>query len=130
ARELLRRHLAAPAFFLFLYVGRAVMVQIGLLGGAYTSMQTTLAATARIDELLAIEPSVKDGPDTLAEFRDRIVLRDVAFDYGGERVLAGVSFASLRREGVALVGPSGAAKATGAGRRRAPDHRLGVPEPM
>jgi len=48
AWELLAGNLAAPAFFLFLYVGRAAMMQLGLLGGAYTSMQATLAATSRV----------------------------------------------------------------------------------
>src|SRR5207247_2402719 len=89
AYELLAGRLAVPAFFLFLYVGRAVMVQVGLLGGVYTAIQTTLAASSRIDELFGLEPSVKDGPESIAEFRDRIVLSDVAFDYGGERVLSG-----------------------------------------
>ncbi len=112
ARELLAGHLGAPAFFLFLYVGRAAMAQIALLGGAYTSMQTSLAATARVDELLTLEPSLKDGPEAIAEFRDRIVFRDVAFDYGGERVLAGVSLDIVKGEIVAFVGPSGAGKST------------------
>src|SRR5260370_9378167 len=98
------------------------MVQVGLLGGAFAWMQTTLAATARIDELLAIEPSVKDGPDTLAEFRDRIVLRDVAFDYGGERVLAGVSFEILNGEGVTLGAPRRAGKAPPARPPLPPSH--------
>ena len=36
----------------------------------------------------------------------------MAFDYGGERVLSGVSFAIAKGDVVALVGPSGAGKST------------------
>src|SRR3989442_8906943 len=88
------------------------MVQVGLLGGAYTAIQTTLAASSRIDELFGLEPTVNDGPESIAEFRDRIALNDVAFDYGGKRVRGGVSFAIAKGDVVALVGPSGAGKST------------------
>ena len=86
AWELLSGRLAAPAFFLFLYVGRATMVQIAVLGSAYTAIQATLAASTRLHELFGLEPDVKDGPESITAFRDRIELREVDFDYGGERV--------------------------------------------
>ena len=112
AWELLAGRLAAPTFFLFIYVARAAMAQVGLLAGAYTSMQMTLAASSRLDELFRLEPAVKDGPGTITEFRDRIVLHNVSFDYGSEPVLSGVSFEIKKGEVVALVGPSGAGKST------------------
>ncbi|TMF32759.1 MAG: ABC transporter ATP-binding protein [Chloroflexi bacterium] len=112
ASELLAGRLGMPVFFLFLYVGRAVMAQVGLLSGAYTAMQITLAASSRVDELLRLQPAVKDGAGTITEFRDRILVEDVAFDYGGEPVLSRASFEVRKGEVVALVGPSGAGKST------------------
>src|SRR5262249_12757111 len=105
AWELLAGRISAPAFFLFLYVGRAVMVQVGSLGAADTRMQTTLAAASRLGELFTLTPEVKDGPETIAEFRDRMRVEDVSFDYGGERVLEHVTFEMRKGEFVALVGP-------------------------
>jgi len=112
ARELLAGTLTVATFFLFLYVGRAVLTQISATASAYTQIQATLAAATRITELFTVEPEVKDGPETITEFRDRIAVRDVSFDYGGERVLEGVSFEVRKGEIVALVGPSGVGKST------------------
>src|SRR5207245_7226249 len=69
-------------------------------------------ALNRIYEQFRLEPAVKDGHETITGFGDRIVLRDVSFDYGGEPVLSGVSFEITKGEIVALVGPSGAGKST------------------
>jgi ABC-type multidrug transport system fused ATPase/permease subunit len=112
AWELLAGRLAAPTFFLFLYVGRAVMTQIGLLAGAYTQMQATLAASSRVIQLLDLAPEVTDGTGMIASFADRIALRDVSFSYGGEPVLEHVNLEIRKGEVVALVGPSGVGKST------------------
>jgi ABC-type multidrug transport system fused ATPase/permease subunit len=112
AWELLSGRLGAPAFFLFLYVGRSVMVQIGLLAGAYTRIQTTLAASSRVIQLLALAPEVRDGAGTVSSFEDRIAVCDVSFSYGGEPVLERVNLEIRKGEVVALVGPSGVGKST------------------
>jgi subfamily B ATP-binding cassette protein MsbA len=110
--ELLAGRMAAPTFFLFLYVARATMIQVGLLGSAYTQMQAALAAATRIGELFALRPEVKDGPERIETFEDRIVLRNVAFGYDTEPVLDGVNLEIRKGEVVALVGPSGFGKST------------------
>jgi subfamily B ATP-binding cassette protein MsbA len=112
ARELLMGRLAVPTFFLFLYVGRAALSQISALATAYVQIQATLASSARIGELLALKPDIQDGPETVTEFRDRLVVRDVVFHYGDDVVVEGASFEIRKGEVVALVGPSGVGKST------------------
>ena len=110
--ELMAGRLTAPTFFLFLYVGRAAVVQMGLLATASTTVQTVLAAAGRVCELFAATPETTDGREPVAALGDRIVFRDVSFSYGGEPVLSGVSFEIARGEMVALVGASGVGKST------------------
>ena len=112
AWELLSGRLGAPAFFLFLYVGRSMLVQVGLIGEASAQVQETLAASSGVVELLAQVPEIKDGAERIDDFRDRIVLDRVTFDYGGERVLDGVSLEIPKGRMVAVVGPSGVGKST------------------
>ncbi len=110
--ELMAGRLTAATFFLFLYVGRAAVQQIGLLAGASSTVQGVLAATGRVAEILATRPEITAGTDAVTEFRDRLAFHEVSFDYGGEPVLRGVSFEIGRGEMVALVGASGVGKST------------------
>jgi subfamily B ATP-binding cassette protein MsbA len=110
--ELMVGRLTAATFFLFLYVGRAAVQQIGLLAGASSALHGVLAATGRVAEIFATRPETADGTEPVQEFRDRIVFRDVSFSYGDEPVLSGVSFEIARGEMVALVGASGVGKST------------------
>jgi subfamily B ATP-binding cassette protein MsbA len=112
AWELLAGRLAIPAFFLFLYVGRAVVAQLGLLGGAYTQMQTVLAACTRVEELLGRQPDVRDGTEAVEAFREALAVEHVSFHYGAEAVLEQVSFTIAKGDVVAIVGPSGTGKST------------------
>jgi subfamily B ATP-binding cassette protein MsbA len=69
----------------------------------------------RIQEVLSVESSVKDGPGARRApvFKGRIEFDHVSFDYGDEaRVLKDVSFRIEPGQIVAIVGASGAGKST------------------
>jgi subfamily B ATP-binding cassette protein MsbA len=113
AWELLAGRMGAPAFVLFLYVGRVILVQIGRLGTAWVEIQALLASSTRVTELLEISPDVPDGAESIDDFRDRLALRGVTFAYGSDDVvLDNIDLEIRRGEIVAVVGPSGIGKST------------------
>ncbi len=113
AWALLEGRMGAPAFVLFMYVGRVILVQIGRLGSAWVEIQSVLASSTRVIELLETRPDVADGTEPIADFRDRLALRGVTFGYGDDDiVLDNIDLEIRRGEIVAVVGPSGIGKST------------------
>ena len=113
AWELLAGRMGAPAFVLFMYVGRVILVQIGRLGSAWVEIQALLASSSRVTELLDTRPDVVDGSEPIEDFRDGLALRGVTFGYGdGDVVLDDIDLEIRRGEVVAVVGPSGIGKST------------------
>lgn len=81
----------------------------------YNQLQSGLAATERIFDLLDEEPSVKDPKDggLKPEIRGHLVFDNVRFGYNQNAVvLDGISFEVHRGRSLALVGHTGAGKTT------------------
>ena len=88
---------------------------IGALARVQNVVNRSLAAVARIFELLDTRPTVADAPDAtdLPPIEGRVELRNVTFRYKtGDDVLRDVSVTAAPGEVVALVGHSGAGKTT------------------
>jgi ATP-binding cassette subfamily B protein len=81
----------------------------------YNIMQSSMASSERIFNLLDVEPEVKDqdSPLPLARLEGSVEFRDVWFAYHGEDwVLKGLSFRANPGETIAFVGATGAGKTT------------------
>ena len=88
---------------------------VGALARVQNVVNRSLAAVARIFELLDTVPSVKDAPDAsdLPRVEGRVEVDQVTFRYGtGEPVLHDIAVTARPGEIVALVGHSGAGKTT------------------
>jgi len=102
----------------FLYLLNAVARAAGDIGGIVTVRAQALAAAQRIfDEVLDVEPEVKEKPDALIveHLEGHIQFENVSFKYSpddADNVLKELNFEIKPGEVVALVGESGSGKST------------------
>lgn len=112
ANEFISGRLSTTGFFLYLYVGRAVLDPLTNLARALKVIQTTVATSERVQEFFDETASIVSGEAVKAEFAQQIRFEDVSFSYGPEPVLKNVNLNIQRGQMVALVGQSGAGKST------------------
>jgi ATP-binding cassette subfamily B protein/subfamily B ATP-binding cassette protein MsbA len=101
------------AFFLYLEM---FYQPVRSLGGAWESVQESLAGADRVTELLQEEPEILTASDAVAipgRAKGHIVFDNVSFQYSqGDVVLDNISLDIPERHVVALVGPTGVGKST------------------
>ncbi|MFT4062005.1 MAG: ABC transporter ATP-binding protein [Edaphocola sp.] len=103
------------AFFLyFLSLFYQIINPLKALSNAFYNMQKGSAALDRIQELLAVENTIKEKTDaqSIDTFQDKIELKNVTFSYGDKAILKNVSLTIPKGKTIALVGASGAGKST------------------
>ena len=88
---------------------------IGQIAVMWTNVQSAIAGSERIFELLDEEPEIQDPPNPVAvdRLRGRVEFHHVGFRYNpNEPVLDRISLIARPGETVAIVGPTGAGKTT------------------
>jgi ATP-binding cassette subfamily B protein len=99
----------------FIEYAQKFFIPIRDLSQTYTVLQSAMASSERIFQVLDTDEAIEEAPDAapLATIREGIEFRDVWFAYDDEQwVLRGVSFTVRRGERIALVGHTGAGKST------------------
>jgi len=96
------------------YVHRFYM-PIRQISRIYTTMQSAMAASERIFEIMDTQPDVQESPDAveLPPIVGHVEYRDVSFAYEEDKyVLHDISLTAEPGQTVAIVGPTGAGKST------------------
>ncbi len=114
-KALLDNEIAAASFLVYIICLGSIPRPIKQIGKANNIIQRSAAAALRIENLLAVESSVREKPNAyqLPRFRETVRFEDVDFSYDGENpVLQSINLEVSRGEVLAIVGSSGSGKST------------------
>ncbi|MDP2806770.1 MAG: ABC transporter transmembrane domain-containing protein, partial [bacterium] len=113
--QVIRQNISLGALVAFITYLRMFFRPIQELTESYTVLQSAMASSERIFQLLDEPVTIQDIPRTSEPERakGRIEFKDVCFEYlPGEPVLKNITFAVAPGEKVALVGSTGSGKTT------------------
>jgi len=113
-RQVIEGVLSFGAFALFIAALLSLIKPFKKLSRVNSIVQSALAASERIYEVLDTQPSVveKSGAVELAGFKESIKFDKVFFNYADQQILKGINLEVKRGEMLAIVGPSGTGKTT------------------
>jgi ATP-binding cassette subfamily B protein len=113
AWQILRGRLTLGELLVIIAYLGSVYAPLRSIYSAFTYMHAYTAKIARVFEVLAAEPEIRDRPSArvLDKIEGRVAFEEVSFGYSGNRrVLEGISFEARPGEIVGIVGPTGAGK--------------------
>lgn len=105
-----------PSDLIAFFAGAFLLIDpIIVISKINTTIQKALSSAERIFEVIDIQPSVKEKPDSsvMPQIKGAVKFSNIRFSYGkGEEVLSGIDLSADPGEIIAIVGPSGAGKTT------------------
>ena len=106
--------LSATAFVTYIAYFTQIITPFKNLSAAFYNVQKGSSALDRIEQLLAVESTIKEisDPKPVPSFSKNITFRNVCFAYGDKQILQGVDLVIEKGKTIALVGASGAGKST------------------
>lgn len=108
--------LQVGALFAFLQYAFQILFALLMISMMFVMIPRAAASATRINEVLAMEPEIRDGEELkeATELRGYIEFQDVTFSYPGaeEPALSNISFSARPGEVTAIIGGTGAGKST------------------
>ena len=110
-KQVIDGSLTVGAFFSFMTALFMAVDPIRRLSQTYASFQDAVAAHERIQSMMALQPEVKSGSETLGDVTE-VTFENAGLAYGDKVALQGVSLTAKKGEVIALVGGSGGGKSS------------------
>ncbi|MDA9144767.1 ABC transporter ATP-binding protein/permease [Flavobacteriaceae bacterium] len=111
---LLDGSISGTSFIVYMGLAYNILTPAKSISKASYSIQKGNAAADRILEILNAKDDLEDAKEAkaLSSFNEKIIFKNVSFNYEETRVLEDVNFEIKKGQMVALVGPSGSGKST------------------